>query len=487
MWRGPRPLFRGAVIVGRVNSLRLSTLTLCFLLICGTASAIAQTSSDAPWLIPPVDGPIVRSFDGPASSYAAGHRGVDFAGAPGTAVRAAASGVVTFAGRVGPLGAVTIDHDGGLITTYSSIVEISVAKGQEVTAGTWVGRIDRGHPGAEGGLHFGVKLEGAYVDPEEHLGPLDASSAIRLEPVGGADDADAAPQACSQMLPTGPPNDNIAVAVAGIGSKTAGGVSADMYERGPELLGYRPHKIVRFSYSGTGGAGWHEPYERDDTLIGIDAAAAKLAEQLREVARAHPGTPVDLIAHSQGGVVARSYLANIAGEWDPQLPQVEHLVTFSSPHMGAPLSILPAALHDSVVGRPTLWALGGLTELLGGAIPNPNSRSVRDLAPHSEVLDRLGQQDILYGTRALALGTAGDLVVPADRTALPEERSLWVGADGLNRHSSIVGGEESLLAAHAFLRGAPGCIDAADGVPILGRFIGLAEWGLGKAAAAAIP
>lgn len=485
MWRGPRPLFRVAFIVSGVNSLRLASLAVCFLIL-GMAPAAAQASPDTPWLIPPVDGPIIRAFDGPVG-YSAGHRGVDFGGAPGTAVRSAASGVVTFAGRVGPLGAVTIDHGGGLETTYTSITGISVARGQEVTAGTWIGRIDRSHAGAEGGLHFGVKLEGAYVDPEDHLGPLDASSAIRLEPLGGRRDTDAEEVTCSPTLPSGPPNDNIAVAVAGIGSKTAGSVSADMYERGPELLGYSPHNIVTFSYSGTDGPGWHEPYEAGDTFIGIDAAASKLAGLLRKVARTHPGEAVDLIAHSQGGVVARAYLADIAGEWDPELPRVEHLVTFSSPHMGAPLSIVPAALHDSLVGRPALWALGGLTKLFGGAIPDPSSQSVRDLAPHSEVLDRLGRQDILYGTRALALGTGGDLVVPADRSALPEETSRWVDADGLNRHSSIVGGRESLLAAHAFLRGAPGCMEARTRVPLLGRVIGGAQWGLGTAATTTVP
>ena len=457
------------------------------LLLTGRAPAIAQDISAVTWLIPPVDGPIVRPFEAPHSGYSAGHRGVDFASDAGTAVRAAGPGVVMFADRVGPLGAVTIDHGGGLVTTYSSITEISVARGQEVRAGTWVGRVDRSHPGAEGGVHFGVKQEGAYVDPEDHLGPLDASSAIHLEPVDEVDQGSAGRVACLRKLPSEPPNDNIAVAVAGIGSKTSGGVSADMYERGPELLGYEPHKIFRFSYRGAESDALHEPYDTEDTHIGIDEAARRLASLLSEVARVHPGAPVDLIAHSQGGVVARAYLSDIASAWNPRLPRIEHFVTFSSPHMGAPLATIPAAMHDSLIGRPALWALGGLTELLGGVIPNPNSRSVRDLAPHSDVLDRLGGQDIVYGTQALALGTAGDLVVPADRSSLPEETSRWVTAEGLNHHSSIVGGTESLLAAHAFLRGAPACIDAATRTPALGRVIGGLEWGLGAATRAMLP
>ena len=43
------------------------------------------------------------------------------------------------------------------------------------------------------------------------------------------------------------------IAVAGIGSHTAGGLSADMYEHGPEWLGYPADRVYRFSYRGIDG------------------------------------------------------------------------------------------------------------------------------------------------------------------------------------------------------------------------------------------
>lgn len=451
-------------------------IAVCWLLVFVPATQAEAGPSS--WLIPPVDGPIVRSFVAPASGYTAGHRGVDFAAEPGTAVRAAGDGVVRFAGDVAVLVAVSIDHGNGMLTTYGSLSEVSVSKGQVVTAGTWIGRVGRSHPGESSGLHFGVKVGDAYVDPEQHLGPLDASGAVHLETL--SDETQRISPGCPTAVPRGAPNSNIAVAVAGIGSKTKDGTAADMYERGPELLGYPPHRVYRFSYEGTDGPGFHEPYDSSDTFGGIRDAASRLGDQLRSIAKTHPGKAVDLIAHSQGGVVARAFLAEVAREWDPELPRVQHLVTFSSPHSGAPLAGISQALHKSVVGRPALWALGGVTKLLGGGLPDPGSRSVLDLAPHSDVMESLGGQDILYGTRALALGTGGDVIVPADRSGLAGETSAWVDADGWNRHSSIVGGSQSLAAAHAFLRGAEGCSVGSGTVPLAGRLIGGAEWGFGQ-------
>lgn len=452
----------------------LSVVLLCLLLPAPAATAAPG------WLIPPVDGAIVRPFAAPHSGYSAGHRGIDFAAPPGTAVRAAGDGVVHFAGGVARIAAVSIDHGDGLRSTYSALTDVSVSAGQRVTAGTWIGRVESSHLGRSSGLHFGVMAGSDYVDPELHLGPLDASAAVRLEPVDGARRTVSGRDACPEKIPSGAPNDNIAVAVAGIGSRTAGGISADMYERGPELLGYPAGRSYRFSYRGVDGPGLHEPYDTTDTFGGIAEAAAKLGELMRWIAKVHPGAEVDLIAHSQGGIVARSYLTHVANEWDAELPRVENLVTFSSPHSGAPLAGVSAALHDSVIGRPALWALGGVTRLLGNRLPDPGSSSVLDLAPHSPVMDALGQQDILYGTRALAIGTAGDFVVPADRAGLSEETSRWVDADGFNQHSSIVGAPQSLASAHAFLRGADGCLVGERSVPLLGRVIGGAEWGIGQ-------
>ena len=83
---------------------------------------------------PPVGGPVVRPFTEPTRAYAAGHRGVDFAAAPGTPVRAANDGIVSFAGNVAGSLHVVVAHGGGIRTSYSFLATVDVRTGQHVRA-----------------------------------------------------------------------------------------------------------------------------------------------------------------------------------------------------------------------------------------------------------------------------------------------------------------------------------------------------------------
>ena len=133
----------------------------------------------------PVSGPVIRGFDPPDTPFGAGHRGIDIAVAPGTPILAPESGTVSFAGRVGGELFVTIVHGGGLSSTYSWISVAAVRKGDVVSRGQTIGATGTGHPGASvPHLHFGVKLDGEYVDPLELLAPLGVQDLIRLVPIG---------------------------------------------------------------------------------------------------------------------------------------------------------------------------------------------------------------------------------------------------------------------------------------------------------------
>lgn len=111
----------------------------------------------------PVEGPVVRPFEPPPHPYGPGHRGVDIAAAPGTPVRAPLAGTIAFAGEVARVGWVTIDHGGGLRTTYGD-VEPTVVAGQVVTAGQVVGHTAAPH------LDWGARLHDGYLDPMALLG-----------------------------------------------------------------------------------------------------------------------------------------------------------------------------------------------------------------------------------------------------------------------------------------------------------------------------
>ncbi|MCJ7725837.1 MAG: M23 family metallopeptidase, partial [Acidimicrobiia bacterium] len=118
-----------------------------------------------PGIVGPVGGDVVQGFE-PQGAYA-GHWGVDLAAAPGTPVRAAAPGVVTFAGPVAGRLTVTVLHGGGVRSSYSYLSEIVTGFGSPVAAGEVIGRSGLDHGAAV--LHLSLRVGDRYVDPSRWL------------------------------------------------------------------------------------------------------------------------------------------------------------------------------------------------------------------------------------------------------------------------------------------------------------------------------
>jgi murein DD-endopeptidase MepM/ murein hydrolase activator NlpD len=136
----------------------------------------------------PVQGPVIRPFQPPDGPYGPGHRGIDIAAPPGTPVRAAAEGVVAFAGLVAGERHVSIDHPDGVRTSYSWLGAIEVASGAPVIRGQVLGRTGQGHPGIEPPhLHFGARFAGTYLDPMLLLLTDGVVGLIRLAPLQGGE------------------------------------------------------------------------------------------------------------------------------------------------------------------------------------------------------------------------------------------------------------------------------------------------------------
>ncbi|ALE93889.1 hypothetical protein AOC05_01565 [Arthrobacter alpinus] len=99
------------------------------------------------------------------------HTGQDFAVQCSTAVFAAASGTVTFAGwhSYGGGNRVVIDHGNGLSTSYNHLSSIGVKVGQKLQRGDQVAL--SGTTGASTGchLHFEVIVDDETVDPKGWL------------------------------------------------------------------------------------------------------------------------------------------------------------------------------------------------------------------------------------------------------------------------------------------------------------------------------
>jgi murein DD-endopeptidase MepM/ murein hydrolase activator NlpD len=133
----------------------------------------------------PLDGTptVVRAFDPPAKPWLPGHRGVDLAASVGAVVRSAGPGTVAFAGNVAGRGVVSVDHPGGLRTTYEPVTPM-VVEGAVVEAGAPLGMLLAGHAGCpvEACLHWGLRRGDTYLDPLALLG----GGRVRLLPLHAA-------------------------------------------------------------------------------------------------------------------------------------------------------------------------------------------------------------------------------------------------------------------------------------------------------------
>ena len=146
----------------------------------GHSAAVAEAAATWAWPVgPPVV--MVEPFRAPPTPYAAGHRGIDLAAAPGDAVRAPAAGVVSFAGPVAGRPVLSIDHGEGVVSSIEP-VSPSVAAGDAVGEGEPVGAVAAGGHCDGACVHFGVRVHGRSVSPLLFLGGVPRAV---LLPLGG--------------------------------------------------------------------------------------------------------------------------------------------------------------------------------------------------------------------------------------------------------------------------------------------------------------
>ncbi len=154
--------------------------------------AVGAAGAAPHWLWPVAPPHVIsRPFIAPATTYAAGHRGIDIRidavaaldsvakldGGAGTGaeVVAPADGVVHFVGTVVDRPVLSIRHPGGLVSSFEP-VESGLVEGQPVSAGDVVGAVRVGATTQAHCptpcLHFGVRLHGDYVSPLNFLGGI---------------------------------------------------------------------------------------------------------------------------------------------------------------------------------------------------------------------------------------------------------------------------------------------------------------------------
>jgi murein DD-endopeptidase MepM/ murein hydrolase activator NlpD len=102
-----------------------------------------------------------------ASSY---HQGIDIGAPSGTSIVAAGSGTVVTASYSGAAGNfIMISHGNGVFTVYMHCSQLLVSVGDSVSKGQKIGLV--GSTGISTGphLHFGVSVNGSYVNPLNYV------------------------------------------------------------------------------------------------------------------------------------------------------------------------------------------------------------------------------------------------------------------------------------------------------------------------------
>jgi hypothetical protein len=155
----PHPIVLAALVVGCV-------LVALLMLPGGLAHARggppARVRADWRW---PLHGPVVGGFHVmPLAPYARGQRrGIDVAATPGSEVRAACGGRVTFTGALPRLGRAISVRCGALVATYLRLARVVVHRGAVVARGQALGALGRA-----GVLRLGARRAAdrrGYLDP----------------------------------------------------------------------------------------------------------------------------------------------------------------------------------------------------------------------------------------------------------------------------------------------------------------------------------
>jgi Peptidase family M23 len=585
------------------RALGCSAAVLAMAAVASNATPALADDPNAQWVLP-VEAPITRPFVEPIAQFGAGHRGVDFAAAPGTPVGSAGDGVVSFAGAVAGALHVVVAHEGGLRTSYSFLSRTDVRIGVRVQRGDVVGIAGgTGDAHGPGVLHFGLRVGGRYVDPMLLFQPRDLTELVRLVPAderssgpsdpddeadalrwlvtqegGGAnggcgDDipiisdvpfvSDAVSAACDAVewsydqaaaaLDAGldllrrageeaaafvervapllhellkqvtdlasfvarvtllsTPLGRLLTTVFSIGERigewltrecdddvpaadgtggsrnllfAVGGIDSERrwrLRRGPagrrtksigagfgldwRSLGYENSEVAWFSYRRGSPT-----YSQEDTYGSVVRKARLMSEQLKEQARLHPGRAVDLMGHSQGGLVVRVFLHRFYEGSRDEYPPIGKVVLFASPQEGAPLATLAERIHATPLGMLAL----DLWDDSVGLGPRTSARSVKQLSEDSRLVERYSDERLPRGIEVLSLSGSLDFVVPAGQTEVEGAQHLTVTAN----HSGIVHDDEAMRATRAFLEGrALPCQGLLDGLaaavapPVIAEF-----------------
>lgn len=120
--------------------------------------------------VTPINGYISSRYGARESVRDHVHQGLDIAAVTGTPIKAVAAGTVSYSGTRGGYGnMIILDHGNGIQTYYGHCSKLYVKQGESVNAGDVIGAV--GSTGNSTGphLHFEIRQDGKYVNPQRYL------------------------------------------------------------------------------------------------------------------------------------------------------------------------------------------------------------------------------------------------------------------------------------------------------------------------------
>lgn len=139
----------------------------------GTGSTVTTSSGGFIWPLPGYHR--ISSDYGyrnhPISGTYKLHSGMDLPAPAGTSIIASASGEVAWASYSSSAGNwIGIDHGNGVYTVYMHCSKLLVSAGQKVSQGDKIALVGTTGSSTGNHLHFGVRVNGSYVNPHNYVG-----------------------------------------------------------------------------------------------------------------------------------------------------------------------------------------------------------------------------------------------------------------------------------------------------------------------------
>ena len=257
----------------------------------------------------------------------------------------------------------------------------------------------------------------------------------------------------SQAVPP-PERRRVVVLVGGLGS-TSDAAAVDRVD--VRALGYESADVYRFSYAGgrvPDAEDRHQrlstsSYDAMDSQGDLAASAERLVDLIDDLAGLESGVPIDIISHSQGGVVARLALDGLHRSGNVE--SLGAVVTLGTPHQGADLASAAAAVRSDA---GTSRVFGVVDDVLGTDL-DLEAASVRQLAVGSPLTTRLVRQGVPDDVHFTSIGALGDLVVAASRTRVEGATNVTISLSGAAAHDSLPSDAATTREIGLSLTGAP--------------------------------